>query len=215
MRTTEEEMNPNARLSFIESIRICGIMQQYFIFRNQRIFTCVLYKCRRSKRGGSSVYYCVFKNSGWISDLAMGYIVDHTNSKWGKARPMDCKTLHSACSMYCPDVQCARQAFYGKAQLVYMFLTYNLVSTVFYTGINVPYATMHGLMTTNQYERGLLGNFQKSSCYGGNHDDQYSSYENDRIFWRWGRLLSERLDNDNGSLDGSVCYFEYVYVFYL
>ena len=51
-------------------------------------------------------------------------------------------------------------SFVGTAQLVYMFLTYNLVSTIFYTGINVPYATMNGLMTTNQYERGLLGNFR-------------------------------------------------------
>jgi GPH family glycoside/pentoside/hexuronide:cation symporter len=45
-------------------------------------------------------------------------------------------------------------------QIAYAFLTYNLVSTVFYTGYNVPYATLQGLMTTNQYERGLLGNFR-------------------------------------------------------
>lgn len=51
-------------------------------------------------------------------------------------------------------------SFAGTTQIVYMFLTYNLVSTVFYTGLNVPYATMQGLMTTNQYERGLLGNFR-------------------------------------------------------
>lgn len=48
----------------------------------------------------------------------------------------------------------------GSAQIAYMFLTYNLVSTIFYTGLNVPYATLQGLMTTNQYERGLLGNFR-------------------------------------------------------
>ena len=35
-----------------------------------------------------------------------------------------------------------------------------LVSTVFYTGINVPYAALNGLMTQNPYERGLLGNFR-------------------------------------------------------
>lgn len=51
-------------------------------------------------------------------------------------------------------------SFTGKAQLVYMFLTYNLVSTIFYTGVNVPYAALQGLMTTDQYERGLLGNFR-------------------------------------------------------
>lgn len=48
----------------------------------------------------------------------------------------------------------------GGAQFAYMFLSYNLVSTVFYTGLNLPYATLQGLMTTNQYERGLLGNFR-------------------------------------------------------
>ena len=51
-------------------------------------------------------------------------------------------------------------SFTGKAQLVYMLLTYNLVSTIFYTGVNVPYAALQGLMTTDQYERGLLGNFR-------------------------------------------------------
>ena len=58
-------------------------------------------------------------------------------------------------------------AFVGKTQLAYMFLTYNLVSTIFYTGINVPYATLNGLMTTNQYERGLLGNFRNLLATAG------------------------------------------------
>lgn len=35
-----------------------------------------------------------------------------------------------------------------------------MVFSIFYTGINVPYASLNGLMTTNQYERGLLGNFR-------------------------------------------------------
>jgi GPH family glycoside/pentoside/hexuronide:cation symporter len=58
-------------------------------------------------------------------------------------------------------------SFVGTVQLVYMFLTYNLVSTIFYTGINVPYATLNGLMTTNQYERGLLGNFRNLLATAG------------------------------------------------
>ena len=48
----------------------------------------------------------------------------------------------------------------GTFQLTHMFLTYNLVSTVFYTAVSLPYSTLQGLMTTNQYERGLLGNFR-------------------------------------------------------
>lgn len=94
-----------------------------------------------------------------VSDLIMGYIVDHTHSKWGKARPWIlrlCIPL-AVCNVLMYSVP---SNLAGSAQIAYIFLTYNLVSTVFYTGINVPYATLNGLMTTNQYERGLLGNFR-------------------------------------------------------
>lgn len=81
-----------------------------------------------------------------ISDLVMGYIVDHTHSKWGKARPWIARLCIplAVCTVLMFSVP---SAFAGKAQIAYMFLTYNLVSTIFYTGINVPYATMQGLMT--------------------------------------------------------------------
>lgn len=94
-----------------------------------------------------------------ISDLVMGYIVDHTHSRFGKARPWILRLciplVISTVLMFSVPA-----GIKGSVQIVYMFLTYNLVSTIFYTGINVPYATLHGLMTTNQYERGLLGNFR-------------------------------------------------------
>lgn len=94
-----------------------------------------------------------------VSDLLMGRIVDKTHSKWGKARPWLLRlcvplaistVLMFSVPMGLPE----------KVKIIYMFLTYNLCSTVFYTGINVPYATLQGLMTTDQYERGLLGNFR-------------------------------------------------------
>lgn len=96
----------------------------------------------------------------------MGYIVDHTHSKWGKARPWIarlCVPL-AVCTVL---MFCVPHTFAGKTQIAYMFLTYNLVSTIFYTGINVPYATMQGLMTMNQYERGLLGNFRNLLATAG------------------------------------------------
>ena len=89
----------------------------------------------------------------------MGYIVDHTHSKYGKARPWIarlCVPL-AVCTVLMFSVP---SSLVGTPRLVYMFLTYNLVSTIFYTGVNVPYATLQGLMTTDQYERGLLGNFR-------------------------------------------------------
>lgn len=46
------------------------------------------------------------------------------------------------------------------SKLVYIFITYNLVSSVVYTAINVPYATLNSLITQNQYERSVLSIFR-------------------------------------------------------
>ena len=94
-----------------------------------------------------------------VSDLVMGRIVDKTHSKWEKARPWLlrlCVPL-AVCFVLMFSIP---SGLAEKAQIAHMFLTYNMVSTVFYTGMNVPYATLQGLMTTNQYERGLLGNIR-------------------------------------------------------
>lgn len=94
-----------------------------------------------------------------VSDLIMGRIVDRTHSRWGKARPwmlrMCVPLAISTVLMFSVPT-----SLEGRVQIAYIFLTYNLVSTIFYTALNVPYASLQGLMTTNQYERGLLGNFR-------------------------------------------------------
>ena len=58
-------------------------------------------------------------------------------------------------------------SFGPTAKIIYAFITYNLVSTIFYTGYNVPYATLQGLMTLDSYERGLLGNFRMMLATAG------------------------------------------------
>ena len=94
-----------------------------------------------------------------VSDLIKGRIVDRTHSRWGKARPwmlrMCVPLAISTVLMFSVPT-----SLEGRVQIAYIFLTYNLVSTIFYTALNVPYASLQGLITTNQYERGLLGNFR-------------------------------------------------------
>lgn len=94
-----------------------------------------------------------------ISDLLMGWIVDHTNSKAGKARPWIlrlCLPL-AVCTFL---MFSAPESFQGAALTAWMFITYNLVNTIFYTGMSVSYNSLNGFMTLVQYERGLLGNLQ-------------------------------------------------------
>ena len=65
-----------------------------------------------------------------VSDLFMGIIIDKTNTRWGKARPWIARLCIplAVCTVLMFSVP---SAFAGKAQIAYMFLTYNLVSTIF------------------------------------------------------------------------------------
>lgn len=91
-----------------------------------------------------------------ISDLIMGYIVDKTNSKYGKAR---CWQLWLCVPYAVAGVLLflLQPTWPDTVKYVYVFITYNLVNTVMYTGVCVPYNAMNCLITNDQYERGVLG----------------------------------------------------------
>ena len=164
----ENKMNPNAKLTFLERFAYgIGDYAGNLVYSAISAFLLVYYtNVVGASAAAAASIIAISKFFDGISDLVMGYIIDHTHSKWGKARPWIarlCVPL-AVCTVLMFTVP---TAFVGKTQLAYMFLTYNLVSTIFYTGINVPYATLNGLMTTNQYERGLLGNFRNLLATAG------------------------------------------------
>lgn len=168
MMYMKTDMNPNAKLSFLERFGYgMGDYAGNLVYSAISAFLLVYYtNVVGASAAAAASIIAISKIFDGISDLAMGYIIDHTHSKWGKARPWIarlCVPL-AVCTVLMFSVP---PSFAGKIQIAYMFLTYNLVSTIFYTGINVPYATMNGLMTTNQYERGLLGNFRNLLAAAG------------------------------------------------
>lgn len=94
-----------------------------------------------------------------ISDIIMGIIVDRTKSRFGKARPW----LLRMCIPFAVSgiLLFSVPASWGDAaKLVYVFVTYNLTSTVIYTAINVPYSSLNALMTQDPYERSVLSIFR-------------------------------------------------------
>ncbi|MGL5258832.1 MAG: MFS transporter [Lachnospiraceae bacterium] len=154
-------MNSNAKLSFKERLGYgIGDYSGNLVYSSISAFLLLYYtNVVGASAAMAASIIAISKIFDGISDLIMGVIVDKTNSKYGKARPWILRlcipfAIATVLMFSVPDT------LSGKGLFIYMFLTYNLVSTIFYTGINVPYATMHGLMTTNQYERGLLGNFR-------------------------------------------------------
>lgn len=94
-----------------------------------------------------------------FSDILMGMIVDRTKSKYGKARVWILRmcipfALSGILLFSVPS------GLEGTAKLVYVFITYNLTSTVVYTAINVPYSSLNALMTQDPYERSVLSIFR-------------------------------------------------------
>lgn len=91
-----------------------------------------------------------------LSDLAAGHIIDKTHSRFGKTRiwllRMIPATIIALFLIYLMPTSLT-----GAAQVVYIFVTYNLASTVCYTLTYVAFMTLNGLMTRNQTSRGMNG----------------------------------------------------------
>lgn len=101
-----------------------------------------------------------------VSDIIMGVIVDRTKSKYGKARPwllrMCVPFAVSGVLLFSVPASWAQ-----TPKLVYVFITYNLVSSVIYTAINVPYSALNALMTQDPYERSVLSIFRNLMATAG------------------------------------------------
>ena len=94
-----------------------------------------------------------------VSDIIMGVIVDRTKSRFGKARPW----LLRMCVPFAVSgilLFSVPAGMSETAKLIYVFVTYNLTSTVIYTAINVPYSSLNALMTQDPYERSVLSIFR-------------------------------------------------------
>ena len=89
-----------------------------------------------------------------VSDAIMGLIVERTKSKWGKSRPwilwMSVPFAVSAVLLFAVPHSTA------MVQAIYIFVTYNLINTVCYTAINLPYSSLSAMMTRISSERDML-----------------------------------------------------------
>lgn len=99
-----------------------------------------------------------------VSDPMMGILADRTQTKWGKYRPylLWVAAPFSICGILLfttPD-----WSYAGK--LIWAYITYILMMTV-YTGINVPYGAMLGVMCENPKEKTVFSSFRMFFAYGG------------------------------------------------
>ena len=99
-----------------------------------------------------------------VSDPMMGILADRTESKWGKYRPylliMAVPFALSGIFLFTtPNAS-------PTMKLVWAYVTYIMMMTV-YTGINVPYGAMLGVMTDDSGSKTVLSSYRMFFAYGG------------------------------------------------
>ena len=97
-------------------------------------------------------------------DPVIGVIADRTESRWGKFRPYLLYValpfgIIGVLTFTTPDLSAG-----GK--LVYAYVTYTLMMMV-YSAINVPYASLLGVMSPNPQDRTTLSSYRMFFAYLG------------------------------------------------
>ena len=98
-----------------------------------------------------------------FTDLAVGRAVDAKKSgRLGKFRPFilwfSLPLLVSSMAVY--SARWFFPGISGGAAIVYMYVTYMLMGSIFYTLVNIPYGSMAPAMTQVPQERGKLATFR-------------------------------------------------------
>ena len=97
-------------------------------------------------------------------DPIVGVVADRTHSRWGKFRPY---LLFLAIPFSIIGVLTfVTPSFGDNGKLIYAYVTYSLMMMV-YSAINVPYASLLGVMSDNPKERNTLSTYRMAFAYIG------------------------------------------------
>ncbi|PKB17285.1 MFS transporter [Flavobacterium sp. 5] len=129
-------------------------------------------------------------------DPLVGILADRTKSQWGKFRPYLLWTaipfaIIGVLTFYTPD-------FNEKGKIIYAYVTYSLMMMV-YSIINVPYASLLGVMSGDRKERTTLSSYRMVFAFGGS------------LLALW--LIEPLVNHFGGSLDSKEGWLHTVIVF--
>jgi GPH family glycoside/pentoside/hexuronide:cation symporter len=97
-------------------------------------------------------------------DPVVGALADRTRSRWGRFRPY---LLYMALPFGVIGVLTFTvPSFSGTGRLVYAYITYSAMMMI-YSLINVPYASLLGVMSSDPRERNTLASFRMSFAFIG------------------------------------------------
>lgn len=99
-----------------------------------------------------------------VNDPIMGIIADRTETKWGKFRPYLMWgaipfALIGILTFTTPDIS-------QSNKLIYAYVTYTMMMMA-YTAVNVPYASLLGVMSSNSSDRTALASYRMVFAFAG------------------------------------------------
>ncbi len=98
-------------------------------------------------------------------DPIVGMVADRTSSRWGKFRPW---ILWGIVPFMVAEIALFYTPNLGPTgKLVYAYVTYSVVMLI-YSGINVPYGALLGVITPNSSERTALASYRFVGAFAGN-----------------------------------------------
>lgn len=100
-----------------------------------------------------------------ISDIVFGDILSHTQTRWGKCRPWLLRMIIPAPLSIFLLFTVPNSS--EMVKLVYIFVTYNLASTVMFTIYALTYNSMNSVLTRDQQGRETLSVTRQVFCFIG------------------------------------------------
>lgn len=99
-----------------------------------------------------------------VTDPFMGYLADHTRSKWGRFRPYLAfgaipLAVISIATFTIPD-------FTETGKIIWAYVTYVLFGVI-YTAVTIPYAAMTSVLTDDHDERATLTSMRMGGAFSG------------------------------------------------
>ena len=99
-----------------------------------------------------------------VNDPVMGIIADRTQTRWGKYRPY---LMWFAIPFAAVGILTfTTPNFSESGRIIYAYMTYTIMMMV-YTAVNVPYASLLGVMSGDPKERNVLASYRMFFAFAG------------------------------------------------
>ena len=102
-----------------------------------------------------------------FSDLIFGTLLDHTNTRMGKARPWMLWGF-VGCAILIIAIFAIPTSLGNTAKYAWFFIAYTLLNAVFFTANNIAYSSLTALITRNGAERVQMGSIRFMFAFGTN-----------------------------------------------